>query len=45
MSARLIMVDVHKHVITASDPTSALAGMVMNWLIIVVPVMVRFDHI
>ena len=34
------MVDVCKHVTTASDPTSVLVGMVMNWLMIVTPVMV-----
>ena len=40
MSARIIMVDVTKHVITASVPTTVPAGKVMNWLMIVIPVMV-----
>ena len=40
MSATLIMVDVRKHVTTASDPMSVLVGMVMNWLTIATPVMV-----
>ena len=40
MSVRLIMVDVHKHVTTASDPMNVLVGMVMNWLMIATPVMV-----
>ena len=41
MNARwMIRVGVHKHVITVSDHTSVSAGMVMNWLMIIVPVMV-----
>ena len=40
MSVRLIMVDVHKFVITLSDPIGVPAGMVMSWVMIITHVLV-----
>ena len=40
MSARLIMVDVHKFVITPLDPIGVPVGMVMNWVMTITCVLV-----
>ena len=42
MSARLIMVDVHRHVLTLMDLINAPARMVISWIVIFTVVLVMY---